>query len=289
MNKPMSESGRLCPIVVKVWAGKESHDFKYISRSLPSLFQSELPDEAQVILINDCSLDPRIPGFLTRCAREYRNVEIWENPRRMGPNLGQEYNFPLVVERFPDAPFCVLCDDDIIYQPGWLQRLIAVYQEATSMGQRGVFAALNIPFRPHYRSVRLPTSEVLFKDRQPALNWLLPREVYELVGPFRDVGVAYDTDYTSRLMALNIPVICLKPSYVQNIGYHGAYQSDDSLRSQDYVGNIGAVLWMRDVYYQVRRRLRSAADRFPEGRLKQWGRLLYHRLRSVALTQRSAA
>jgi hypothetical protein len=44
----------------------------------------------------------------------------------MGPNRGHEYNFPRVIERFPDAQLFMMCDDDIIYHPGWLQRLVRV-------------------------------------------------------------------------------------------------------------------------------------------------------------------
>ena len=44
---------------------------------------------------------------------------------------------------------------------------------------RGVFSALNVPFRASHGSLRLPASEVLLKERQAALNWLLPREVYD--------------------------------------------------------------------------------------------------------------
>jgi GT2 family glycosyltransferase len=273
------------PIMVKVWAGEERHDFRYVRRSLPSLLASGLPDAARVILINDRSLDPRIEGFLAGLAAQHPRVEVWTNPERMGPNRGQAYNVPRVVERFPTAPYFVFCDDDMIYHPGWLQRLIRVYQEARAASMRGVFTGLNTPFRPSYASVRLPTSEVLLKERQPAFNWLLPREVYEAVGPFRDVGVAFDTDYCNRLARLAIPVICMKPSHVQNIGYYGAYQSGDAVTAHDYVGRRDAYLVARDVWYCMRRntigRARNFAERLPDGRLKRLGLGVYRHARDL--------
>lgn len=278
-------NGSLFPIMVKVWAGKDPHDFRYVRRSLPSLLSSGLPDAARVIFVNDRSLDPRVEGFLQGCAAGRPNVEVWTNPERMGPNKGQEYNALRVVGRFPQAPYYVFCDDDMIYHPGWLQRLVRVYEEARDAGLRGVFTALNTPFRPHYDSRRLPTSEVLLKERQPAFNWLVPRETYEAVGPFRDVGVAYDTDYTNRLIALGFPVICLKPSYVQNIGYHGAYQNSDAITARDYVGRRDAYLFARDVWYGVKRntvgRARDWVERMPDGRLKRAGLGVYRRLRGL--------
>ncbi|MBI4524935.1 MAG: glycosyltransferase [Deltaproteobacteria bacterium] len=271
------------PVLVKVWAGNRAHDFRYIRRSLLSLLDSGLPDAARLILINDCSTDWRVERFLTDCAKSFRYAEVWVNPYRMGPNKGQEYNVPRVLQRFPGAPYYVLCDDDIIYHPGWLQRLVQVYDEAKATGLNGVFTALNIPYRPSFRCVRLPTSEVLLKNRQAALNWLLPRDVYQAVGPFRDVGIAYDSEYCNRMSALEIPVICLKPSYVQNIGYHGAYQTDDTYTARDFVGRRDLWLFARDFLYGLNRSISGRAQQFverlPDGPPKQKGVVLARRIR----------
>lgn len=249
----------LFPIMIKVWAGKEKYDLRYIRRSLPSLLNSGLPAEARVIFVNDVSPNPFIATYLDDLARKYPNVEIWNNPERLGPNKGQEYNFAKLVERFPDAPYFVNCDDDIIYHPGWLQRLIATHREATESGLRGVFTAINVPIRPSNGSMQLPTTEVLLKERQFALNWFIPRDVYEQVGPFVDAGIAYDTEYCRRLAANNLPVICLKPSYVQNIGYHGAYQDGELYTAKDYVGRRDLYLRGRDVWYWAKRRFMTVA------------------------------
>jgi glycosyltransferase involved in cell wall biosynthesis len=256
------------PIMIKVWAGADAHDFQYIRRSLPSLLKSDLPAEARVILINDCSPDPRLQGYLECLAAAHANVEVWLNPKRLGPNEGQQYNFPKIVERFPNAPFYVLCDDDIIYHPGWLQRLIQVHDEARAVMLNGVFTALNVPAKPSYSSRKLPTSDVVLKERQMALNWLVPADVYKTVGPFRVNGsLAYDHDYGLRLAALGFPVICLSPSYVQNIGYKGAYQQDDTLTARDYVGRLDWYLRLRDFRYALKRhtigRVRSLVERMP--------------------------
>lgn len=250
-------ASRRIPIMVKIWAGKGSHRYRYLKRSLPSLLRSALPDNAWVILIDDQSSDERAVQLMQRCASHYPRVELWRNPERMGPNKGQEYNFPLVVERFPDAESFVLCDDDMIYHPGWLQRLIAVREEARSKNIRGVFTALNVPYRPHVGVVQLSDGKVLLKERQAALNWLVPRDVYEEVGPFVDAGIAYDTEYCDRMARLGLPVICMKPSYVQNIGYFGAYQSGDLYTAPDYVGTRDAWLVGRDVLMGVDRVART--------------------------------
>jgi hypothetical protein len=155
---------------------------------------------------------------------------------------------------------------------------------AKAIGQRGVLTALNVPFRPSFRSLQLPTSDVLLKERQAALNWLLPREVYDAVGPFRDVGIAYDTEYCDRLAAQGIPVICLKPSYVQNIGYHGAYQNSDVFTAKDYVGRKDLYLHARDFWYGFKRqtvgRFYTWVEEMPDNVWKRNGLHVYRRLRS---------
>jgi hypothetical protein len=121
------------------------------------------------------------------------------------------------------------------------------------------------------------------KNRQAALNWLLPREVYRWVGPFRDAGIAYDTEYCDRMAALGIPVFCLKPSYVQNIGYSGAYQTDDSYTARDFVGRRDLWLLARDCWYGLNRSISGRAQEFvetlPDGPLKQKALLLARQIR----------
>lgn len=252
---------RVIPILIKVWAGPEKHDLRYIKKSLRSLLVSQLPAHARIILVDDCSTNPRLQPFLQWCIRQDQRFELWQNPYRMGPNQGQEYNFPLMVTRYPDSKYYGNCDDDIIYHPGWLQRLVKIAEESQAEGLNGIFTAMNTPFREHYDQKNFETSEVLLKERQAAFNWLIPANIYHRVGPFLDTGVAFDTDYTNRLIALNIPVICLKPSWIQNIGYKGAYQSSDALKSHDFVGTRDIYLYTRDKMYNIHRGLSFALEK----------------------------
>lgn len=255
-----SRSDAPIPILIKTWSAPRSHRFGYIRRSLPNLLGSGLPDAARIIIVDDQSDDPRLHALLGKLSSAHPRIELWKNPRRMGPNLGQEYNVPRIIERFPDAEFLVFCDDDIVYHPGWLQRTIQVAREAQSEGLSGVFTALNVPYRPAHGTVTLPTSEVLLKERQAALNWVMPRSVYDKVGPFKDAGIAFDTEYCNRMSAMQIPVICLRPSWVQNIGYFGAYQSSTVFTAQDYVGRLSLYLTGVREYYKWKATLREAAS-----------------------------
>src|SRR5690348_4994784 len=88
----------LLPVMVKTWSGRGSHRFQYVRRSLPSLLSSELPASSRVVIVDDVSDDARLLAFLERLSSRDPRVEVWRNPRRMGPNLGQEYNVPRLVE-----------------------------------------------------------------------------------------------------------------------------------------------------------------------------------------------
>lgn len=245
--------GQTIPILVKIWAGEKKYDFRYIDKSLRSLLKSDLPPQARVILADDCSTDPRLQPFLQWCIKQDPQFELWTNPHHMGPNRSHEYNFARMFERYPDSPFYGNCDDDMSYHPGWLQRLLQVAEEARAEGLNGIFTAMNTPFREARGSRQLSTSEVLLKERQAAFNWLVPHDVYDKVGPFRDTGIAFDTDYCNRMTAFGLLVICLKPSWVQNIGYHGRYQHSDALAARDYVGRRDLYLYSRDQWYRIRR------------------------------------
>src|SRR5689334_19669426 len=56
------------PIMVKVWAGAGSHRHRYVKRSLPSLFKSDLPGNARIVLIDDISTDPRTLELMSQAA-----------------------------------------------------------------------------------------------------------------------------------------------------------------------------------------------------------------------------
>jgi len=246
------------PILVKLWAGGDPHDMRYIRRSIPSLLESHLGGQARVFLADDCSPDPALAPFARACANDRPHVTLLRTPKRLGPNAAHAYLVPRVIERVPGAPFYVFCDDDVIYHPEWLTRLVATYREATARGIRGVFTALNVSARPAEREVDLSTSRVLLKRRQFALNWLVPADVYREVGPFGGSDVAYDTDYCARLADRGLWVICLKPSYAQNIGYRGFYQTHNhhaDFFARDFVGKVDWRIWFEDLYWRVDRRL----------------------------------
>jgi hypothetical protein len=174
-----------------------------------------------------------------------------------GPNRGQQDLYSHIVEAYPDTSYYVNVDDDVIYHREWMDHLLAARHRCTAIGLNGVFTALNMPYRRPHAVLKTEDQTCLLKWKQPALNWLIPRDVYEDVGPFQDEGIAYDTVYSHWMRLKHYSVICLKPSYVQNIGLLGAYATDDTTTSRDFVGEgVGRSRierWVDAVGYTARR------------------------------------
>ncbi len=259
------------PIVMKTWAGEASHDLEYIQRSLPSLLSSDLPDSAEILIYDDCSPNQRLHDLLRETAQADRRVRLVFGETNRGPNWGQEYIYSIVESDYPDAPFFVNVDDDVIYHRQWLVRLQEAWRQLRGMGVDGVYTALHMPFRRTESTLDTGGRRYHIKWKQPALNWFIPRNVYRAVGPFRDEGIAYDTVYSHWMRLKNYPVICLTPSMVQNIGLLGAYATDDTTTSRDFIGEgdgygIGKRL-LDAALYTVNRvpdYLRSCTDSAPE-------------------------
>jgi glycosyltransferase involved in cell wall biosynthesis len=258
------------PIVMKLWAGAEAHDFEYIARSVPSLLQSDLPDGIEVLLFDDASTDPRLKGFLRQVSND-RRVRVFTSDVNKGPNRGQADAYARVEAEYPDAPYFINVDDDVVYNRRWLLRLQEAQGELGSMGVRGVYTALNMPFRRPHATIRTRSGTYLLKWKQPALNWLIPRDVYERTNRFADEGVAYDTVYSHWLRLRGYSVICVTPSYVQNVGTFGAYSKDKTTTAEDFIGEgdgSGAgVRFARRVW----------------GTSSRWARELRHQLDDVRL------
>lgn len=227
------------PLVMKVWAGAEPHDMDYITRSIPSLLASTLPETFEVVIYDDCSPSADLKHFLQAVAKRDRRVRLIHGTENKGPNLGQQDIYSQVVGEYPAAPYYVNVDDDVIYHRDWMRQLLAARHNCQTLGLNGVFTALNMPYRSAHSVLSTRGRRYLLKWKQPALNWLIPRDLYEEVGPFRDEGIAYDTVYSHWMRLRQYSVVCLTPSYVQNIGLLGAYATDDTTTSRDFVGEGG--------------------------------------------------
>lgn len=256
------------PLVMKAWAGTEPHDLDYITRSIPSLLASRLPPAIEVVIYDDASPSVELQRYLADTARRDPRVRIIRGEENKGPNRGQQDVYAQIADDYPNAPCFINVDDDVVYHRDWLTELFAAQRACGALGFTGVFTALNMPYRRPHAVLKSAGRTYLLKWKQPALNWLIPRDLYRDVGPFRDEGIAYDTVYSHWMRLKHYAVVCLAPSYVQNIGLLGAYATDDTTTSCDFVGEGAgrprAAAWVDAARYHLRRvpaRARRALDR----------------------------
>jgi hypothetical protein len=165
--------------------------------------------------VTDWNLNPEFRHWLYGRADRDPRAEVWSSPAWAEPEPDASAGFSTVIEAFRDAPYYVICADQLLYHPDWFDRLLRACESAWFEGITGVFAALDLPAWPGYRPLHLPTGPVVLKARQPAANWLLPRPVYDAIGPFRGAGTDSELDYRNRLTSAGFPVICLSPGSVR--------------------------------------------------------------------------
>jgi hypothetical protein len=224
------------PIVIKTWAGDDKHDLNYIMKSIPSLLSSDLPDWVDVVIYDDFSSSAALKRYLNELDRTNDKVTVIWGKNNLGPNAAQVAVYKYIENEYPQAPFYINCDDDVIYHKKWLQMLIDAKSTCDKNNITGVFSALNMPFRKVIQQITISEQlKGLLKYKQPALNWLIPKQVYDETGGFADEGIAYDTVFSHWLRLYGYYVICLKPSYVQNIGKIGAYSKDSTTTADDFV------------------------------------------------------
>ncbi len=242
------------PIVIKTWASKDNPiDFQYISQSIPSLLKSKFSDDVEIIIYDDNSNDSNLLQFLNIISKEDKRIKVIFSKINRGPNKGQEYIFSKIIEEYPNAPFFLTLDDDVIYNPNWYIRLTEALQECKNIGLTGVFTALNMPFRDSYATLLIKNKKYLLKWKQPALNWLVPMKIYRDVGPFKDEGIAYDTIYSHWMRLKHYPIVCLVPSYVQNIGLFGAYCKGQALTiARDFIDDNVIKRYIIKISYQIK-------------------------------------
>ena len=242
------------PIVIKTWAGDEKHDLKYIMKSLPSLLSSDLPDWVDVVIYDDFSSSTALKDYLSRLHKANEKIRVILGKTNLGPNGAQVAVYKYIDNEYPQAPFYINCDDDVIYHKKWLKMLLEAKNICDRKNIKGVFSALNMPFRKEIQRIKI--SEQLWgllKYKQPALNWLIPKQIYNEIGGFVDEGIAYDTVFSHWLRLCGYSVICLKPSYVQNIGKIGAYSKDSTTTAEDFLNeknicsNFFYILWRKYV------------------------------------------
>ena len=102
------------PLVTVVLATHDRPD--RLAAALASLREQTIDAGSfEVIVVNDASTDPRVPGVLAQAARELPRFSVITRPVAHGPSAARNEGW-----RAACSPLVAFTDDDCVLSPGWL-------------------------------------------------------------------------------------------------------------------------------------------------------------------------
>ena len=83
--------------------------------------------------------------------------------------------------RWPKTEFILVSNNDVIYNDGWFEKCVALYDKYSKIGVLGVWK-----HRAH--GVKQDLGDLIVKDQMPAVGWLLKSSNIEKIGAFPEHG-----------------------------------------------------------------------------------------------------
>jgi len=187
-----------------------------VKQSLTSLANSNLPDYVQVIISDDGSSDPVVPQI----KRLYGKLgwEIHANHHREFPE-GKLAPIREHLDRFPDAPYFLVSDSDMLYTKNWVQALEKIYRDTK---KDGVNPAVITGFDTEWNQHRIVERHGYwgFKGTVGGANLLADREFYN---KWQWNGMHWDWGICSKAGEFDYKLVSSCPSLTEHIGKHGKF------------------------------------------------------------------
>jgi hypothetical protein len=191
-----------------------------------SLRQCKGIDDVGVVVVDDCN-DSYGPKELARIYP--RGAKIYRTDRHSG-NASHACRIALELMTRTERTVLVILDSDLICAPDFLDAICAFLPRT-----KGFFSLFNTPSHP---AVLSAGEGLLEKDAVGAAGCVMRREialdVLNAVGP----EPRFDWCMCAYLKSVDIPILCLKDSAVQHIGFAGGQNSGPA--SGDFGTGFGA-------------------------------------------------
>lgn len=191
-----------------------------------SLRQCKGIDDVGIVVVDDCNdgYGPKeLAQIYPRGARIYRT-------RRHSGAASLACRIALEALTRTERAVVVILDCDLICAPDFLDTICTFLPRT-----KGFFSLFNTPSHPVIRNAG---DGLLEKDAVGAAGCVMRRqialEVLNAVGP----GLRFDWRMCAYLKSIDIPVLCLKESAVQHIGFAGGQNSGPA--SGDFGAGFGA-------------------------------------------------
>lgn len=183
-------------------------------RCLESFHRATADCPHKLVVVDNCSTDGTLEYL---CGQGY---EVIANDRPV--SLARAMNQGM--ERFlddPDVQAVCWIENDMIFYPGWLSRLVSVLDAHPEIGK---LASWNVSGRlfSDEEIERFVAAEAGYLRIGNGVPWLLPKPVIREVGPHDEeylAGGEYeDWDYNNRLLAHGLPPMVTRRSVVWHQG-----------------------------------------------------------------------
>lgn len=193
----------------------------YTQRTLDSLLTTT-PGDTKFVINDNCSDEAGMQEYLKGLA--YIDYAL-KGPAHQITVLRRDENrgWGVAVNEalnHVDTEFILISNNDCVYEKGWYEKLIALYEKYPKIGIMGVWQHIA-------HGTREDLGDLLVKDDMPAVGWLLKRSVIDDIGPFAEHGPCLtkggngeDVNYTIRAHEKGYLVACPKPDVANHIdGY----------------------------------------------------------------------
>lgn len=172
----------------------------------------------EVLVLDDCSNEE------TKSVLQDFDVNVYALGETKGTGYARNKVIEMSEKIFGRSEYLYLSDNDVWFFPGWLETLIACYEEAWKHGFR-VLGAYNHPYHLPIAAIEIPRRLHLVEEVHAlALQSMLMRwEVWDKYGPFDitppgRVRMSEDVAFTNKLKSDGGRVGVVSPALLVNTG-----------------------------------------------------------------------
>jgi len=199
-------------------------------RSLQSLAKSALPDDVEVIIIDDGSEELLLTKVRSLCKR-YSWTLLEE--KHIGIPFCKVMRINMILRKgkiLEECPYFLISDSDMLYSKNWAQALDKIFN------MHGYPVITGFDTRTNQHDVLEECNYVGVKASIGGANLLIGTDFYKSVGGLRNAR-EWDWSLTTDVKKYGDPLICTLPSIVDHIGEEGVWARQNYHdRAKDFIG-----------------------------------------------------
>jgi len=193
--------------------------------SVRSLLQNTERENFHLVIVDDNSLDD-LPKLLCREFANDDRVTLFLREQNCGVGANKREGIFRLIEKIGVPDMFYLCDDDLIYQPKWIDYALQMFVDLEKTEQVGMFGIWRHPVHPvleNFIYIRDPRYTLLRVAELPGCCVFIRPDVYHRMGMW-DVGRKTDkrgddVATTARVRGLGYALFSVTPPIVLHEGH----------------------------------------------------------------------